>query len=111
VDCKILVTTGQSYIKEEPPANGFASIWTRFMNVVIRKPWIKRRVYGADLRTKVAGDTEMNTLDIYSVMPISKLLKEYTEGHPKLPANEIRSISLVILRLQHRLDHKSLQCR
>ena len=47
---------GQPYIKEDATANGFDSIWKRFMNKAIEKTALKERFTEHDLRAKVASD-------------------------------------------------------
>ena len=47
---------GQPYIKENGTANGFDSIWRRFMNKALKETKLKERFTEHDLRAKVASD-------------------------------------------------------
>lgn len=49
---------GQPYIKENGTANGFDSIWRRFMNKALKETKLIERFTEHDLRAKVASDTE-----------------------------------------------------
>ncbi|MFT5350253.1 MAG: integrase [Gammaproteobacteria bacterium] len=49
---------GQPYIKENASADGFDSIWQRFMKKALEKTELKERFTEHDLRAKVASDTE-----------------------------------------------------
>lgn len=49
---------GQPYIKEDGTANGFDSIWRRFINKALEKTKLQERFTEHDLRAKVASDTE-----------------------------------------------------
>jgi len=49
---------GQPYIKDDATANGFDSIWQRFMKKALEKSDLKERFTEHDLRAKVASDTE-----------------------------------------------------
>lgn len=49
---------GQPYIKENATADGFDSIWQRFMKKALEKTALKERFTEHDLRAKVASDTE-----------------------------------------------------
>lgn len=50
---------GQPYIKEDGTANGFDSIWRRFMNKALKETTLTERFTEHDLRAKVASDTEI----------------------------------------------------
>lgn len=47
---------GQPYIKEDATANGFDSIWRRFMIKAIENTELKEKFTEHDLRAKVASD-------------------------------------------------------
>jgi integrase len=49
---------GQPYIKEDGTANGFDSIWRRFMNKALKETKLSERFTEHDLRAKVASDIE-----------------------------------------------------
>ena len=49
---------GQPYIKPDASANGFDSIWGRFMDKVLTRTSVTERFTEHDLRAKVASDTE-----------------------------------------------------
>jgi len=49
---------GQPYIKENGFADGFSSIWQRFMAKVLAKTQVTERFTEHDLRAKVASDTD-----------------------------------------------------
>jgi integrase len=49
---------GQPYIKPDASANGFDSIWGRFMDKVLTRTSVTDRFTEHDLRAKVASDTE-----------------------------------------------------
>ena len=49
---------GQPYIKNNGSANGFDSIWQRFIRKALDKTNLKERFTEHDLRAKVASDTE-----------------------------------------------------
>jgi integrase len=49
---------GQLYIKENASADGFDSIWQRFMKKTLEKTALINRFTEHDLRAKVASDTE-----------------------------------------------------
>jgi len=49
---------GQPYIKEDGTANGFDSIWRRFMNKALKETKLIERFTEHDLRAKVASDIE-----------------------------------------------------
>lgn len=49
---------GQPYIKENATADGFDSIWQRFMKKVLENTELKERFTEHDLRAKVASDIE-----------------------------------------------------
>lgn len=51
--------TGQPYIKENGNANGFDSIWQRFMAKTLRETGLEVRFTEHDLRAKVASDTDV----------------------------------------------------
>lgn len=51
---------GQPYIKDDGTANGFDSIWRRFMDKSIKETKLKERFTEHDLRAKVASDSEIN---------------------------------------------------
>ena len=51
---------GQPYIKEDGTANGFDSIWQRFMNKVLSQTNVQNKFTEHDLRAKVASDTDEN---------------------------------------------------
>ena len=51
---------GQPYMKENGTANGFDSIWQRFMTKALEKTKLKEKFTEHDLRAKVASDTEIN---------------------------------------------------
>lgn len=51
---------GQPYMKENGTANGFDSIWQRFIAKAIEKTKLKEKFTEHDLRAKVASDTEIN---------------------------------------------------
>ena len=51
---------GQPYIKPDGSANGFDSIWGRFMDKVLTRTSVQERFTEHDLRAKVASDTEIN---------------------------------------------------
>lgn len=50
---------GQPYIKENGNANGFDSIWQRFMAKALKDTGLKLRFTEHDLRAKVASDTDV----------------------------------------------------
>lgn len=50
---------GQPYIKEEGTANGFDSIWRRFINKALEETKLHERFTEHDLRAKVASDTSL----------------------------------------------------
>lgn len=50
---------GQPYIKENGTANGFDSIWQRFMEKTLKSTSLKNRFTEHDLRAKVASDSEI----------------------------------------------------
>jgi integrase len=50
---------GQPYIKENGTANGFDSIWQRFMKKALFETNLANRFTEHDLRAKVASDTEL----------------------------------------------------
>lgn len=50
---------GQPYIKANGNANGFDSIWQRFMAKALRNTNLKERFTEHDLRAKVASDTDV----------------------------------------------------
>jgi len=47
---------GQSYVKADATANGFDSIWNRFMNKALNETKLTERFTEHDLRAKVASD-------------------------------------------------------
>jgi integrase len=49
---------GQPYIKEDGRANGFDSIWQRFMAKVVAETTVTERFTEHDLRAKCASDAE-----------------------------------------------------
>lgn len=49
---------GESYIKADDTANGFDSIWQRFMDRVIEETAVKERFWERDLRAKAGSDAE-----------------------------------------------------
>ena len=49
---------GQPYIKEDGTANGFDSIWRRFINKALKETKLTERFTEHDLRAKVASDLE-----------------------------------------------------
>lgn len=49
---------GQPYIKDDGTANGFDSIWRRFINKALSETKLEERFTEHDLRAKVASDTE-----------------------------------------------------
>ncbi|NKB32540.1 MAG: tyrosine-type recombinase/integrase [Pseudomonadales bacterium] len=51
---------GQPYIKENGTANGFDSIWERFMSKALSHTALEIRFTEHDLRAKVASDIELN---------------------------------------------------
>lgn len=51
---------GQPYIKEDGTANGFDSIWRRFINKALSETKLQERFTEHDLRAKVASDIEEN---------------------------------------------------
>ena len=51
---------GQPYIKEDGTANGFDSIWRRFINKALKETKLQDRFTEHDLRAKVASDAEVN---------------------------------------------------
>jgi integrase len=50
---------GQPYIKEDGTANGFDSIWRRFINKTLKETKLQERFTEHDLRAKVASDIEL----------------------------------------------------
>ena len=50
---------GQPYIKPDGSANGFDSIWGRFMEKVLTRTSVQERFTEHDLRAKVASDTNI----------------------------------------------------
>jgi len=50
---------GQPYIKDDGTANGFDSIWRRFMNKALKETKLTERFTEHDLRAKVASDIEL----------------------------------------------------
>ena len=51
---------GQPYIKANGTANGFDSIWQRFMTKALTKTQLTERFTEHDLRAKVASDTDLS---------------------------------------------------
>lgn len=51
-------SSGESYLKEDGSANGFDSIWQRFMDRVMAETEVKERFAERDLRAKCATDAE-----------------------------------------------------
>ena len=49
---------GESYIKEDGSANGFDSIWGRFMDRVTSETRVKERFWEKSLRAKAGSDAE-----------------------------------------------------
>ena len=52
---------GQPYIKMNGTANGFDSIWQRFMAKALKYTKLKKRFTEHDLRAKVASDTDLES--------------------------------------------------
>jgi integrase len=52
------INIGQPYIKKDGTANGFDSIWRRFINKALYETKLKERFTEHDLRAKVASDIE-----------------------------------------------------
>lgn len=52
---------GESYVKEDGTANGWDSIWQRFMDRLLRDTKIERRFTEHDIRAKCASDAETLT--------------------------------------------------
>ena len=50
--------TGQPYVKQDGTANGFDSIWQRFMAKVLAETTVTDRFTEHDLRAKCASDAE-----------------------------------------------------
>src|SRR5690606_11635072 len=49
---------GESYLNDQKFANGFQSIWGRFMRRVLKETQVTKRFAERDLRAKVASDSE-----------------------------------------------------
>ncbi len=79
---------GQPYIKEDGTANGFDSIWRRFINKVLAETKLKERFTEHDLRSKVASDTNIEHASIL----LGHASKEITQRVYRRKAETVKPI-------------------
>src|SRR3990172_1167231 len=77
---------GQPYIKPDASANGFDSIWGRFMDKVLTRTNVKERFTEHDLRAKVASDTESE----HARQLLGHASSEITERIYRRKANKVK---------------------
>jgi len=77
---------GQPYIKPDASANGFDSIWGRFMDKVMTRTNVTERFTEHDLRAKVASDTESD----HARQLLGHASSEITERIYRRKANKVK---------------------